>query len=420
MEAKRRKLGLSKALALAAVGLSLCLSAHGEPKYKILHSFNGNDGSGPYGGVILDLKGTLFGTASGGGPCGTVFELSPQKSGEWKETVLYQFHANDDGCDPWSSVILDPAGNLYATTVGGGTYLAGTVFELTSGADGWTETILYNFGTHSDDGGNPTAGLVMDESGNLYGTTPKGGTPTTNGGTLFELTPGSGGSNETVLYRFCVSMPVCEDGGAPSAGLILDAAGNLYGTTGYGGTGCVGEGCGTVYELTPVSGGGWNETVLHRFHNNGKDGYTPGSGAVLMDGSGSLYGTTEVGGTIGYGTVFRLTPGPHGRWKEIVIYDFKPGASGWFPGAGVVMDKAGNLYGTTDSGGEPFCDCGVIYKLAPGPKGKWTYTVLHEFGIGDDGGVPAGNLVMDTEGNLYGGTVLGGAYGIGVIFELTP
>jgi len=118
--------------------------------------------------------------------------------------------------------------------------------------------------------------------------------------------------------------------------------------------------------------------------------------------------------------VFKLTPQSGGRWKETILYNFQKGVTGFSPNAGVVMDKAGNLYGTTDYGGDPSCDCGVIYKLAPGPKGKWAYTVLHEFGIGNDGGVPEGNLVMDSKGNLYGGTVLGGTYGGGVVFELTP
>jgi len=161
------------------------------------------------------------------------------------------------------------------------------------------------------------------------------------------------------------------------------------------------------------------ENLLHSFDNNGTDGYTPGNGALIMDGSGSLYGTTEVGGSTRWGTVFRLTPGTDGHWKETILHGFKNGPSGGYPSGGVVMDKAGNLYGTASDGGDPTCGCGVIYKVSPGPTGKWKYTVLHTF-YGYDGAIPVGNLVLDKAGNLYGGTVLGGTTGNGVIFELTP
>ena len=156
--------------------------------------------------------------------------------------------------------------------------------------------------------------------------------------------------------------------------------------------------------------------MLHRFANSRKDGQWPGNGALFMDGSGALYGTTINGGCCG-GVVYKLTPKANGRWKETILYDFQGGASGYLPYAGVVMDKSGNLYGTTDGGGAS--GCGVIYKLAPQPKGKWKYTVLYTF-YGWDGCAPAGNLVLDKKGNLYGGTILGGATGNGVIFELTP
>jgi len=174
-----------------------------------------------------------------------------------------------------------------------------------------------------------------------------------------------------------------------------------------------------VYELSPEPGGKWKETVLHRFDNNGKDGYTPGSGALFMDRSGSVYGTTEVGGSAGYGTLFKLARETKGGWKETILYNFSSGSGGNLPNAGVVMDKAGNLYGATPFGGGP-SGCGVLYKLAPTAKHKWKYSVLHTFGEGYDGCVPEGNLVIDSKGNLYGGTVLGGAYGAGTVFELTP
>src|SRR5271170_1092119 len=224
MKTGRRKLSSRRVLALATVALSLCASAAGAPRYQVLHDFNGSDGSGPYGGVTLDKRGNIYGTTAGGGPCGTVLELSPGRGGQWTETILYQFAASSDGCDPWSKVTFGETGNLYGTTVGGGAYYYGTVFELTPGSGGWTESILYSFGTQSDDGGKPTDGLVMDNAGNLYGTAPNGGTY--NAGTVFELMPGSGVWNETVLYPFCPSSG-CSDGHTPTAGLTLDLSGNL-------------------------------------------------------------------------------------------------------------------------------------------------------------------------------------------------
>jgi len=392
---------------------ALGASTQGAPKYTVLHYFTGADGYGPYGGVTLDQKGNLYGTTAGGGTgecglytCGTVFKLTPHQNGNWTETVVHSFlGGKGDGSDPWSSLIFDKAGHLYGTTVGGGTQFAGVVFEMTPGRAGWTEHILYAFGAHSNDAYAPSAGPVMDNAGDLYGT----------GHAAFELIRGPGVWSERVLHHFC-SWPDCRDGGGPFAGLILDASGNLYGTTAGGGAGCDGEGCGTVYELTPSAGGGWKERVLHDFDNNGKDGVTPGNGALMMDSWQSLWHNGER--RLLGGTVFKLIPGTDGHWKESILHDFKPGASGSFPTAGVVMDKAGNLYGTTVDGGTS-CSCGVIYKLAPGSSGKWTYTVLHAFS-GGDGAIPAGNLILDDKGNLYGGTVLGGGDNDGVIFQLIP
>ena len=420
MEAERHKPIFSRALAVAAVALNLCAPAHAAPKYKVLHYFSGADGSGPYGGVTLGDRGTLYGATVGGGSgvacnrnggCGVVFQLTPQGKGQWSEQVLYSFCSDQnctDGVGPMGSLFLDASGGLYSTTNIGGAYNAGTVFELTHASGGWEESVLYSFGAQNGDGGGPTAGLVMDAAGTLYGTAAYGGS------TAFELTFSSSGWNETLLHGFGVGKG---DGAGPFAGLILDSVGNLYGTTAAGGVGCAGEGCGTVYELTPVSGG-WNETVLHSFDNNGKDGVTPGSGSLILDASGSLYGTTEVGGAKGWGTVFKLKPGADGKWTETILHNFRQGTTGSFPAAGVVMDKAGNLYGTTVDGGSG-ADCGVVYRLAPKPKREWKYTVLHPF-YGYDGCVPAGNLIIDKKGNLYGGTVLGGTTGNGVIFKLTP
>jgi uncharacterized repeat protein (TIGR03803 family) len=396
---------LVRAAVAAAICLSLSAIAFGAPTYKVLRYFNGTDGSGPWGGVTLDQNGNVYGTTAGGGACGTVFRLTPQKNGHWKETVLYQFGSGPDPCVPNSSVVFDSEQNLYATTVGGGTDEFGTVFELTRGSTGWAEGTLYSFGTKRGDGGSPTAGLVMDKAGNLYGTGPDGGAY--GNGTVFRLTPGSESWDEEVLYAFGARKG---DGDAPFAGLISDAKGNFYGTTYSGGA----NGSGSIYRLHSTSGD-WQEQILHDFPSFSKDGQTPGWGALLRDASGSLYGTTSGGGCCG-GVVYRLALGSGGHWKETIIYEFQGGESGFEPNAGVVMDKAGNLYGTADGG---TYGCGVIYKLAPEPKGGWKYTVLHTF-YADKGCLPEGNLVLDKKGNLYGGTAIGGPSNNGVVFELTP
>ena len=418
----RKKASWSTAPAMAAVALSLCLPAHAAPKCTVLHSFTGGPDGNGNAGVSLDEKGNVYGASLGGGSqdcqdgCGLVWELTPGAGGNWTLTPLYDFTGGDDGQNPYAPPTFGPAGVLYGTTEYGGAPKCGTAFELTPGSGGWEQSVLYAFGEQPGDGVYPTAGLAIDPAGNLYGTTPKAGAH--GGGTVFELFPGAGRWNETVLYAFCPTDN-CPNGDDPYAGLILDASGNLYGTTSYGGKGCGGDGCGVVYELSPVSGGRWKETVLHRFDNNGKDGYTPGNGALFMDALGNLYGTTEVGGAGAGadGMVFRLTPGPHGRWRETILYNFNGGAEGGYPSGGVVMDNGGNLYGLTADGG---IGCGVLYKLAPGGKGKWAYSVLHTFGQGADGCIPVGNLVLDKKGNLYGGTVLGGTTGNGIVFELTP
>jgi uncharacterized repeat protein (TIGR03803 family) len=376
----------------------------------VLHAFGtGKDGAGLWGSLALDSQGNVYGTTSGGGAYGhgTVFKLTLGSKGKWTETVLHSFPSfADDGGGPTDGLILDPAGNLYGTTEGGGDHHSGVVFELAH--DSRAESILYNFCAKPkcSDGGSPYAGLVMDKAGDMYGT----------GYAAFELSPGDDGWKETVLHDFTGQHG---DGFEPLAGVILDSVGNVYGTTERGGT----DDVGTVYRLRPTSSG-WKESVLHSFGAFHDDGQVPGVGALVSDASGNLYGTTSQGGRntcvdVGCGTVFRLTPGAKGDWKETILYNFADGANGAEPDAGVVMDKAGNLYGTTTAGGTASCGCGVVYKLAPGFNGKWTYTVLHRF-TGADGAGPNANLILDDKGNLYGTTTTGGAGGYGVAFELTP
>jgi uncharacterized repeat protein (TIGR03803 family) len=421
MPTKQWKANVTRGLAITAAALALCALAQGAPKYAILHSFTGGaDGDGS-AGVILDPTGNVYGASLGGGSqncgsagCGVIFELTPGAGSGWAFTVLYDFTGGSDAGSPNSPLFLDASGDLYGTTAGGGARGGGTVFELAPGAGGWTQTVLYSFCNQQGCVGLPQAGVVMGQSGNLYGTTPE----SPNGGAVYRVAKVSGRWKETPLHKFCPKWPSCDHGALPYAGLILDGSGNLYGTTSYGGKSCGDQGCGITYELSPVPGGKWKETILHHFDDIGNDGFWPGSGQLYMDHASNLYGTTVGGGSAGgWGTVFKLMPSSGGRWKESVLYSFSNGASGGYPSGGVVMDNGGNLYGLTADGG---IGCGVLYKLAPSAKGKWTYSVLHAFGQGADGCIPVGNLALDKKGNLYGGAVLGGKYGYGVVFELTP
>ena len=400
----------AKMLIVAAMVIICVSNAFAAPKYRVLHTFgSGKDGGGLWGSLAFDAHGNLYGTTSGGGAHGdgTVFELTPRSNGRWSETILHSFPSfPDDGGGPSSTPLLDAAGNLYATTEGGGTHYSGTVLELAHGS--WAETILYNFCAKPKcgDGGSPSGGLLMDEAGNLFGTAYY----------PFELSPSSGQWKLTVLHKFPNHQG---DGEGATGGVVLDTAGNVYGGTVYGGTGTgCGEGCGTAYELRHAVGGKWKESMLHDFHTTSGDGAFP-EGPLILDSAGNLYGTTDIGGSSGNGTVYRLTRGSNGHWKETVLQNFAGGLNGFGPSGGAVMDKFGNLYGVTVNGGDPNCGCGVVYKLAPGSNGKWKYTVLHRF-TGYDGAQPVATPILDSKGNLYGTTATGGAGGAGVAFEITP
>ncbi len=386
----------------------------------VVHSFgNGSDGASPlYSSVVMDGAGNLYGTTLGGGihAGGTVFELSPRVGGGWTETLLHSFGSGSDGALASSSLLMDGAGNLYGTTQIGGIHGAGTVFELSPrDGGGWSEKVLHSFNNNGSDGYQPETGLTMDSAGNLYGTTAFGGIHVR--GTVFELSPKQGGGwTETVLHSFGNG----NDGASPSyTAPVLDGAGNLYSTTMFGGI----HGAGTIFELSPREGGGWTETVLHSF-GHGQDGFLATSG-LLIDGAGNLYGTTEGGGTFGYGTAFEFSPREGGGWTETVLHSFNlDGSDGANPSANLIMDTAGNLYGTTVDGGIHSCGgagCGTAFELSPRQGGGWTETVLHSFGNGSDGASPFyDGLVMDTAGNLYGTTLKGGLHGKGTVFGLSP
>jgi uncharacterized repeat protein (TIGR03803 family) len=409
---------LIRALAGLAVTFTLTSAAWPAAKFKVLHAFQCDknyDGCLPRAGLTFDPAGNLYGTA------GLVFRLTPSSGGRWTYAILHTLTYSEGG--PPNGVALDLGGNAYGLTTGGGAHDSGTVFELISGAPvPWPASVLYNFcsegGGYCTDGADPFDAPILDKARNLYGTTRDGGA--NGGGVAFELTPGFANWTETVLYSFAAYNG---DGFHSWAGLIFDAAGNLYGTTEEGGAACTGVKCGTVFELSPGSGGKWNETLLHSF--NGTDGAGPYAG-VVFDASGNLYGAAFHGAgncnSLGCGTLFKLTHGADGKWKYRVLHRFPNGNDGANPNGPLVLDKVGNLYGTTQyGGGSGKCPagCGVVFKLSPGKKGSWTYSVLHRFTGGADGAEPWIGPTIDAKGNLYGTTMFGGTGG-GVVFELTP
>jgi uncharacterized repeat protein (TIGR03803 family) len=400
--------------------------------YSVTHAFaGGSDGENPFGGLLEDSAGNFYGTTTSGGGagcggsgCGTVFRIAS----DGPESILYAFRGGTDGAAPWSSLVEDANGNLYGTTTSGGQTRpckhdkqsggCGTVFKL---APDGTETVLYAF-TGGSDGGAPAFGsLLLDESGNLYGTTQSGGTakcgaPKSGCGVVFELKPDG---SEFVLHAFKGG----KDGYSPEGSVITDGAGNLYGTTALGGTvkNACNDGCGTVYEI--AAGGKF--VVLHRFV--GSDGANPEAG-LIMDTAGNLFGTTNSGGPNagacgipqGCGTVFRITP----NGEETTVYAFQGGNDGIGPAGVLVQDSAGNLYGTTvDGGGQEACNgygCGTIFEISAGN----TETVLEVFPAGAGGQTPRGGVTLDASGNLFGTTSLGGdagcnIQGCGIVFELS-
>jgi uncharacterized repeat protein (TIGR03803 family) len=355
----------------------------------VLHSFDyaTKDGYYPYAGLIMDAAGNLYGTTEYGGAgtdglacvvgsyqnvvgCGTVFELSPQAGGGWTEKVLHSFNNNGtDGTWPMGGLVLDAAGNLYGTTVYGGEgnctgglgtpVGCGAVFELTPAAGGtWKEKVLHSFNGDREGGLYPYSGLIFDGAGNLYGTTEQGAYG--NNGAVFELSPKAGGGwVEKVLYSFKGGT---KDGTSPEAGVVFDSKGNLYGTTVYG-SGYYSYG--TVFELSPKAGGGWTEKVLYSF-TGGTDGRQPYAG-LTFDSGDNLYGTTAQGGFSGAGVVFELTPKVGGVWTETVVYSFCSQlgcVDGEHPYAGVILDTAGNLYGTAEYGGSNQ-NLGTVFEITP-------------------------------------------------------
>jgi uncharacterized repeat protein (TIGR03803 family) len=407
---------------IAALSLGLRLAATpdawGADHQHVLYSFGSQkDGSCPQSKLLVDRSDNLYGTTYLGGTenVGTVFQLTKNSDSRWSESLLHSFtESSKDGEYPTAGLISDASGNLYGTTFLGGNGPCfggcGTVFELAEKTNGkWEEKVLHDFS--GVDGWAPQGALTTDAFGTLYGTTETGGA--FFGGTVFALAKTSnGGLSETVLYSFRRSGG---DGDGPFSRLIFDAVGNLYGTTYNGGA----YGLGTVFRLRHVAGGRWAETVLHSF--KGSDGAYDLNG-LTFDSSGNLYGAIPEQGPHGLGAVFKLTHGRDGRWKETVLWSFPLLGNGGYPAGDLVWDTLGNLYGVTAAGGNTkACQggCGTIFKLSPSRNGKWTHTVLHRFD-GIDGNNPEAGLIWDAAGNLYGTTCWGGAAGAGVVYQITP
>jgi hypothetical protein len=441
-------------IALAAIIGSLVSSASAEWKEKVLYSFQGGtDGQLPSGGLIFDKSGNLYGvTSEGGGTscppgwCGTVYKLSPpaQEGEAWTETVIYVFkgHDQNDGSSPSGSLVADHDGNFYGTTAYGGSGPCellggtgcGTVYELSppsNPGDPWTEKVLYSF-QGGNDGDLPIGSLVFDKQGNLYGATYFGGGQGTtcdafyggNCGTIFELSPPQskdGQWTEKVLHSFGGGT----DGALPNGGLVLDSEGAVYGTTFYGGDekgecdgGETGIGCGTVFKLAGSGENGrhWTEELIHVF-KDGSDGSWPSAGLTL-DPAGYLYGAT-------IGTVFRLTPlaSGTGQWKEEILHEFN--SQVWGPQGALILDRAGNLLGTTYSAQKYG---GTVFQLTKPDcvEEKWTFDLLYGFSGGGDGGQPAASLIPSGDGGLYSTTQNGGSgtacgfAGCGTVFEVIP
>jgi uncharacterized repeat protein (TIGR03803 family) len=400
---------VKRALGALAVSLLLGASALAAGNERVVYSFTGgNDGADPAVQLLFDASGDAFGTSVSGGAdgCGTAYELKPAGRAQWQQTLLHTFSCGADGKNPYGGLVADAMGNLYGTTVAGGSGGTcdgdgcGTVYELTPSG----ETVLYNF-TGANDGFGPGGPVVFDRSGNLFGTTPDGGAHGL--GVVYELSPSSGGWQYRVLHAFSGGA----DGAVGSLGaLLVDAKGALYGLAESGGA----NGLGTIYKLAPA-GRKWRFTTLYAFKGQ-PDAASP-YGGLVADKKGTLYGTTYYGGPSGQGTVFALSRNGRRGWSERVVYSFTGDADGGSPTSTLVVDGAGALLGTASAGGNPSCGCGVAFAVAPS-TGK--ETVEHTFGGGHDGMYPYYGLTAAAKGVYYATTAAGGAEDMGAIFALKP
>jgi uncharacterized repeat protein (TIGR03803 family) len=432
---------LRAATVAMAIGVVLVLTAGiaesaGPPNYSVVYNFTGGaDGANPWAGLTIDAAGNIYGTTLNGGSAsgpgyGVVFQLKPSRSG-FTFNSIYSFTGGADGAGPVARVVLGSNGSLYGTAHAGGRLDCGVpgfqytgcgvVFQLSPQLNKtpWTESVLYTF-TGASDGANPWGKVTFDQSGNLYGTAEFGGNPTcvltsSGCGTVFKLAPSGGSWTQSVLYSFTNGS----DGSRPYAGLTFDTSGNLYGTNFYGaGTGCTGvfqsPGCGTVFKLTPA-GLGWVESTVYAFQGGSDGGFS--QTGVIVDQSGNLYTATTSFGSGNTGTVVELSPSS-GSWTFNLLASFSGAIfQQGGPRENLVMDLAGNLYGTTNSAGK--YGYGAVFKLTRSGS-TWTYTSLHDFTGSSYGFNPVSNIVFDASGNLYGTTTYGGTKGKGVVWKIKP
>jgi uncharacterized repeat protein (TIGR03803 family) len=412
------------------ITLALATSAWAD-KLTVLHAFNGTEGGANPTTLVMDSSGNLYGVLTIGGlnngTAGSIFKLTKGTGGTWTKSVIYRFTGGADGSQP-TGIIMDASGNIFGIANLGGNVTActaggcGVVFKLTQTGGVWTESTIFSFSGPTGTGFSPTGNLVMDSAGNLYGGAALGGG---SFGEVFELSPETDGTwSFSAIHRFATFA----EGNVVIGPFVFDSAGNLYGATQAGGS----TGDGTVFELSPASGGSWTFTKLHDFGGPPNDGNQP-DGGLIIDGSGDLYGTTAFGGShpgpgrICFqhcGTIFKLSQSS-GSWTETVLVDFA-GTNGSLPLGTLLMDAAGNLYGTAAAGGPN--SWGTAFEASPTVGGQWNLSILYPFKNARDGGTPKANLVMDASGNLYGTGNTGGGptgsgdtnTGNGVVFQLTP
>lgn len=396
---------------LLMMALTVSLSASSS---QVIYSLGGDeDGEYPDTDLVVDSAGNIYGTTVQGGDFsgGTVFQLTPSGTG-YVHTVLYNFTSGPDGGQPYKGVTLDSQGNLYGTTVIGGSggicagEGCGVVYKLTKNGSTWTQSVIYNF-TGRNDGYEPGSGVTFDTAGNLYGTTPVGGAK--GAGVIYELSP----SGSSWTFKLIHTFTGGNDGSGGSAGrLLLDAAGNFYGVCTVGGA----NGAGTAYKLSLVQGV-WKFQTLYAFKGTPDAGF-PYS-ALSMDSSGNLYGTTYYAGANNLGSVYQLSK-KGSTWTENLLYSFKGGSDGASPIGNVNVDPSGNLYGTTSEGGAARCSCGTIYMLTLPRGGNWTESIVYRFKNTPDGGFAYNGMTPDGAGHYVGATVHGGTAGEGAFYQFTP
>jgi uncharacterized repeat protein (TIGR03803 family) len=375
----------------------------------VIFSFAEDNGEYADTDLETDSAGNIYGTTVLGGDfgSGTVFQLNPTPNG-WVQTVLYSFTGGADGGEPYKGVSLDRAGNLYGTAVTGGSGSCeggcGVVYKLTKSGGTWTQTVIHAF-TGGDDGSGPGARVTVDRRGNIYGMAPTGGAYGV--GTIYKIHQVAGAWSFRVIHTFTGG----DDGATGSAGRMILRRGRLYGAATTGGA----HGSGVIFELSPRAVGEWDFRTIYAF-NGQPDGSFP-YGALLFGPSGKIYGTTYYGGANGIGAVYELSQRRLGEWTENVIYSFQEGTDGNSPISNLVFDPAGNLYGTTSEGG---LGSGTIFKLTPIGGGQWTETVVHAFAGPPDGAFAYNGMVVDGFGNFYGATVHGGMNDDGSVYKFTP